>query len=253
MAKVKTMNSAFFGKLSKLTSTLPTGLRVQVSAERRRRLRQPAWLGTLRRVTPLSDSWGRDRGKPVDRYYIESFLAAHRVDIRGQVLEIKDSNYTDSFGSAVTAREVLDIDQTNPKATIVADLAKAEAVASDQFDCFIFTQTLQFIYDLRAALIHARRILRPEGVLLATLPGLSRVERAYADHDYWRFTPASAQALFAEVFGVGNVEVLPYGNVLTAMAFLTGMAAEELSRSELEVRDTHFPVVIAIRAIKREC
>ena len=54
-----------------------------------RRLHRPAWLGTLRRTTPLSASWGYDRGTPVERYYIENFLDEHRQDICGRMLEIR--------------------------------------------------------------------------------------------------------------------------------------------------------------------
>ena len=67
-----------------------------ISNERLRRLRRPAWLGTLRRTSPLSDVFGLDRGKPVDRRYTEAFLDRHRQDIRGRVLEVKDSRYIDS-------------------------------------------------------------------------------------------------------------------------------------------------------------
>lgn len=213
------------------------------------RLRRPAWLGTLRRITPLSDTWGFDRGTPVDRYYIERFLEAHREDICGRVLEVKESGYTDRYGASVVGRDVLDIDASNPRATIVADLTAADAIAADQFDCFILTQTLQFIYDTRAALAHAHRILRPGGVLLVTVPAVSRLDRRLVD--YWRFTVASCSALFGEVFGQPHVAVYAYGNVLTSMAFLTGMAYEELSRRELEAHDERFPVIIAVRATKR--
>src|SRR5690349_22309374 len=41
------------------------------------------WLNTR----PLSQSWGFDRGTPIDRYFIESFLARHADAIRGRVLE----------------------------------------------------------------------------------------------------------------------------------------------------------------------
>ena len=155
-------------------------LRQHISPERRRRMLRPAWFGTLRRTTPLSDHWGYDRGTPIDRFYIESFLQEHRKDIRGRVLEIKDSTYTDRFGRDVTQRDVLDIDPTNPRATIVADLAAANAIPADQFDCFVLTQTLQFIYDTRAAVASAYRLLRPGGVLLATVPAISRIDRALA-------------------------------------------------------------------------
>jgi SAM-dependent methyltransferase len=218
--------------------------------QRLRRLLGPVRLGVLNRTRPLSEFWGFDRGTPVDRHYIESFLAEHRGDIRGRVLEVQDSGYTERFGSGVERRDVLDIDPTNPKATIVADLAAAEAIPSDTFDCFILTQTLHLIYDLRGALGHARRVLRPGGVLLATLPALSRVSRRAAASDYWRFTPASASVLFGEVFGPDRISIRSYGNVLAGITFLAGMAYEELSPRELEAYDEYFPVIIAVRAVK---
>ncbi len=38
-------------------------------------------LGSLDRVTPVSNVWGFDRGRPADRYYIEGFLADYRTDV----------------------------------------------------------------------------------------------------------------------------------------------------------------------------
>jgi SAM-dependent methyltransferase len=216
------------------------------------RLARPAWLGGMRRTSPLSNVWGYDRGTPVDRYYIERFLGEHRSDIRGRVLEIKDSGYTDRYGTGVEHRDVLDIDPRNPQATIIADLATADAIPSNQFDCFVLTQTLQFIYDIRAATTHAWRMLRPGGVLLTTVPAVSRVDRHLKATDYWRFTAAACSALFDEVFGTEQVTIRSYGNVLTAIAFLTGMAYQELSRRELEADDEYFPVIIAVRAVKRQ-
>jgi SAM-dependent methyltransferase len=157
---------------------------LRIPEEKRHRLGQhwcrftrPAWLGTLRRTTPLSDGWGFDRGTPVDRYYIEHFLEEHQQDIHGRVLEIQNSTYTYRYGNCVKQSDVLDIDPANPHATIITDLAAADTVPSDTFDCFILTQTLHLIYDMRSAVQHAHRLLRPGGVLLATLPGLSRVPR----------------------------------------------------------------------------
>jgi SAM-dependent methyltransferase len=219
--------------------------------QRLQRLTRPAWLGTLRRTTPLSDHWGFDRGTPLDRYYIERFLDEHRQDIRGRVLEVRDSRYTDRYGIGIEHREVLDIDPSNPHATIVADLTAADAIPADSFDCFVLTQTLQFIYDTPAAIAHAHRILRPGGVLLATVPAVSRIDRHLNTTDYWRFTAASCSSLFAEVFGIEQVNIRSYGNVLTAIAFLTGMACQELSRRELEANDEYFPVIIGVRAVKQ--
>jgi SAM-dependent methyltransferase len=214
------------------------------------RLRHPAWLGTIRRTSPLSDHWGRERGTPVDRYYIEGFLATERDLIRGRVLEVMDAEYTERFGTNVEGSDVLDLDPANAAATIVADLAAADEVASETFDCFILTQTLQYVYDLRAALEHAHRILRPGGTLLATVPAVSRVARQHLDTEYWRFTAPACSRLFGDVFEGGSLEVRARGNVLSAVAFLIGMAREELTSRELDVDDPFFPVVVTVRATK---
>jgi SAM-dependent methyltransferase len=218
--------------------------------KRLRRLRYPAWLGTIRRTTPLSHVWGRDRGTPLDRYYIERFLAAERHAIRGRVLEVRDAEYTERFGTGVERCDVLDIDPSNPGATIVADLAAADEIPSNSFDCFVLTQTLHYVYDIASAVRHAHRILRPGGTLLCTVPSVSRVGYKDLDSTYWRFTAASCSRLFGDVFSEGVVEVRARGNVLSAVAFLVGMAHEELSPSELDVDDPFFPVVITIRATK---
>lgn len=218
---------------------------------RLKRLVRPAWLAPLR-TTPLSSYWGLDRGTPVDRYYVERFLAQHQQDIQGCVVEVGDSRYTDRFGSAACRHEILDINPNNPRATIVADLTAADGVPTDSFDCFILTQTLQFIFDVDAALRHVHRALRPGGVVLATVPSVSRIAPGYGlERDYWRFTLASCRALFGAVFGADRVSVRSCGNARAASAFLYGLAAEELSRAELEAEDEYVPLIVTIRAVKR--
>jgi SAM-dependent methyltransferase len=218
--------------------------------QRLRRVLKPATLGDVRRIAPISANWGFDRGVPVDRYYIERFLAAHRGDIRGRVLEIKESAYTDIYGAAVEHRDVMDVDPGNPRATICADLSAADLVPADTFDCFVLTQTLHLIYDAGAAIEHAHRILRPDGVLLATVPVVSRLARGPSFVDYWRFTPASCLRLFGERFGRQHVDVTSHGNVLTCIAFLLGLAYDELSPQELDTTDDDFPLLVTIRAVK---
>jgi SAM-dependent methyltransferase len=207
------------------------------------------WL-VLSRNAPLSARWGSDRGTPIDRYYIERFLEGNRHSIRGRVLEVKHPLYADRFGVDVHHTDVLDVDPANERATIVADLARADRVADDSFDCFILTQTLQFVYDLPAAIAHCHRIIRPGGVLLSTVPAVSRIEPGSLEHEYWRFTTASCRRLFSEAFGAGNVTVASHGNVLTSISFLAGIALEELRPRQLERDDDHFPLIISVRAEK---
>jgi glycosyltransferase involved in cell wall biosynthesis len=214
----------------------------------------PGWarFGSLRRLEPLSRSFGYDRGLPVDRHYIEAFLAAHAPDIRGRTLEVGDDSYTRRFGGPrVERRDVLHVDARAPGATVIADLASADHVASESFDCVVLTQTLQLIYELPAAVATLHRILKPGGVVLATVPGLSQIsEDEWCRSWCWSFTPLSARRLFAEAFAPQNVEVEAHGNVLAASAFLQGMAAGELRPQELAHRDPSYPLLITVRAVK---
>src|SRR5688572_4646021 len=64
--------------------------------------------GDFRHVLPIGANFGYDRGTPIDRFFIEDFLASHAVHIRGRVLEIGDNEYTLRFGKDnVSHSEVL--------------------------------------------------------------------------------------------------------------------------------------------------
>ena len=227
----------------------------------RRRLRlAKAWpprgtlrLGSLRRTRPISANYGFDRGTPVDRQYIHRFLQAHAGDVKGRVLEVGDDEYTREFGgSRVTSSEVLHAAEGNPRATVVADLTDAPQLESGVYDCLICTQTLLLIYDVRAAVATLERILAPGGVLLLTVPGVSRICREEAETwgDFWRFTSMSLTRLLEERFPREAIEVQAFGNVLTAVAMLHGIAAEELTGGELDASDPDYEVTLAARVVK---
>jgi peptidoglycan/xylan/chitin deacetylase (PgdA/CDA1 family)/SAM-dependent methyltransferase len=201
---------------------------------------------------PLSREWGFDRGTPIDRVYIEEFLARNRSDVTGRVLEVGDDTYTRRFGGdRVESRDVLHVSPGNPSATLVADLTRADHIPDDTFDCVILTQTLQLIYDLPAAVAALARILKPGGVLLATVPGTTRTSRReWADGWFWSLTPASTRRLFEAHFPPEALEIQGHGNVMTASAFLYGLAAEELPGGNLGDDDPEYDVVVTIRAAK---
>jgi SAM-dependent methyltransferase len=198
----------------------------------------------------LSDRWGYDRGQPIDRFYIDGFLAQHCDDIRGDVLEVKEPLYVDRYGRNVSRCEVLDIDPGNELATIVADLAQTDSLPPESFDCIVLTQTLQYVADVPAAVHNGCSALRAGGVLLATVPGVNRADEDPQTPSLWSFTEAGCTQLFEREFGSGNISVHSYGNVLSAIAFLSGMAREELSAEELDVHDMRFPVIVAVRAVR---
>jgi hypothetical protein len=216
------------------------------------RLIKPARWRNLRTVKPLSRVFGFDRGMPIDRYYIEKFLLANSSHIKGRALEIGESEYTTKYGSAVTTKEVLHYTKDSPSATIIGDLTKIETLPADQMDCFICTQTFNFIYDFKSAIRGAHHVLKKDGVLLATLAGVCQISRYDMDRwgDYWRFTTRSAEEAFGEIFGKENIAVQSFGNVLSSVSLLHGISADELSRDELDHHDPDYQIIITIVAKK---
>jgi SAM-dependent methyltransferase len=208
--------------------------------------------GNLRRLRPISHRMGLDRGQPVDRHYLEEFLAEHAHRIRGTVLEIGEKRYTLAGGDRVDRFEILHVADQLPGVTIVGDLTDPELFEENTFDCMVITQVFQFVYDLRAAVENCHRFLAPGGSLLTTLPGISQISAPDMERwgQYWSLTSRSAERLFGEVFEGGEVEVLAYGNVLAAIAFLHGIAAGELRTDELDHRDPDYQLLVAIRATK---
>jgi hypothetical protein len=196
----------------------------------------------------VSREFGFDRGKPVDRWYIERFLAQHRSDVRGAVLEVAESTYTQWYGDGqVTTMDVLH-HTGNQESTLIGDLTTGVGLPEAAYDCFICTQTLPFVYDVHAAVRGMAKLLKPGGIVLATVPGISQVSREDKRDwgDWWRFTSQGAQRLFGEEFEEVNVEA--HGNVLSSAAFLYAYAAEELTEQELAYRDPVYELLITVRA-----
>lgn len=244
--------------LSLARHILPARTRDAITAFRRRNRLQWPRAGTIDfggfdRLSPVSQVFGYDRGKPIDRHYIETFLAANRADIRGRCLELGDPAYINRFGQGVTQADVLHYVAGNPQATIVGDLADAPHIPDDSFDCIIFTQTLQMIWDPQAALRTLHRILKPDGVALVTSAGIAKIGRRLGRDpwgEYWHLTGQSLERAAAEVWGPAQVRLVTYGNVMTACAFLQGLAAEELLPLHLDHHDPDFEVIVAARLKK---
>lgn len=236
-------------QLGEALSQSPRSISKEATKKLKRRL-DPTDLGSLRRVEPVSRLFGYDRGTPIDRYYIERFLQENASRINGAVLEVGDSTYTERFGKNVRQSDVVHAVAGNPEATIVGNIETGENLPTEGFDCVILTQTLQFIYDLNRAVGNIHRILKPGGVALVTIPGISQISRYDMDRwgEYWRFTTMSARRLFETLFSEVSVEA--YGNHIAAVAFLEGMAREELEPRLLDIHDPDYEVLITIRAVK---
>ena len=229
-----------------------TSFRSEIKRRLTRMMRPVTWRN-LRSTKPVSAIFGLERGLPVDRYYIEDFLGKNSDCIHGAVLEIAESTYSRKFGKEQDAQfHVLHFSHDNPQASLVGDLTDVATLPKNKFDCFICTQTYNFIYDFKKAIQGSHYLLKEGGVLLATVGGISQISTYDMVRwgDYWRFTTLSALRSVEEVFGKGQVEVESYGNVLSAVAFLEGISCQELKKEELAYKDENYQLLITIKAIK---
>lgn len=208
--------------------------------------------GSLATTAPVSTFFGLDRGTPVNRYYIEKFLAGQAELIRGRVLEVGGSDYCRRFGGKrVEHCAVLHAVPGNPAATLVGDLADPATLPAAAFDCFLCTQTLDCIFDVQQAVAGAHRLLKPGGVVLATMSGIGQISRYDMERwgEYWRFTTASATRLFEPLFA--EVKAGSLGNLPAAIAFLQGIAVEELpDPTLLDRHDADYQLVVTVAARK---
>ena len=211
----------------------------------------------FRRLQPIGN--GRQRGTPIVRYYWEGYLQEHQADIRGTVLEIGTTDTIRRFGGiAVTCAEGIDLSPHSPEVTVVADLSRADHVPSDRYDCFVNQFTMHLIYDAEAALYHSIRLLKPGGVLLINFSCVDYYFPSGLDMGtgeslflYRWYTPIQVENMLRNLgLRAEDYTIEIYGNLFTRIAYQMNMAAEELTRRELEYADAGHPLLICARVAK---
>jgi SAM-dependent methyltransferase len=210
----------------------------------------------FRRLRPLAD--GRQRGTPVVRWYWSHFLREHRRDIRGHALEVGTTATLAQYGSPDLIRaDALDLTPRD-EVTVVADLSRADNLASNTYDCFVNQFTMHLIYDVEAALYHSIRMLKPGGVLLVNFPcvdyyfprGLDMFTGAPL-FLFWWFTPIQVENLLRKTgLAANDFGLRVYGNLFARIAYQMNLPAEELTRHELEHVDVGHPLLLCARIVK---
>lgn len=202
-------------------------------------------------VAPVNKHFGFDQPISIDRYYIEKFLKENKRFIKGRVLEIGDSLYTQKFGSDVAHIDVLNSELFEFE-TIVNNLTTGENLPANGFDCIIITQTIQFVYDVKSAMSNVINALKPGGTLLISVLGISQMSHFGMDRssEYWKFTDKSLKMLLSEFVDESNVCVQSYGNAKVAKAFLDGLTIHDVETEVLDYRDNDYQVVLTVRANK---
>lgn len=201
---------------------------------------------------PVSKVFGSERGKAVDRYYIEKFLSSKSNVIRGTVLEIANDQYTKKFGGNNVERSIVSHVKGWGKNSILCNFETGDGVIENSVDCVICTQTLQYIFDLRSAIKNIYKMLKAGGTALITVPGIKPLCEYDNDNwgEYWSFTPKSIEKLCRTVCDGEHFELEQFGNVKTATAYLYGLCVEDMQEEDFTEKDLQYPFIICAKISK---
>jgi SAM-dependent methyltransferase len=160
------------------------------------------WALTLCRLIP--ELW---RGKSLARSLENHWL--RRISLSGRGVDLGARDASGSYYRFITLApesELLfcDLNPRNP-AVVPVDLERPLPWESGRFDFALLMHVLMLLSDPRATLTEARRILKPGGRLLLSVPYLHRL--IPEPNDYYRF---SAQALdhLLRLAGFASVSIL---------------------------------------------
>ena len=202
--------------------------------------------GDLRRFTPFCTNWGNTRGSVIDRYLIDPFIALSVRGTSGRYLECGGIRYRNLVGDdQVTSYDVLDIRENTPGLTIQADLHDLSCLGEGSFDVIICTQVLQYVASPGRCVEELHRVLRAGGVLLLSVPFIEKDNVGLGDN--WRFTRKQVIDLlqpFQECAVQGR------GNLLSSIAYLQGLSAEDMDAGDLTRTDPVFYQLVVAAARK---
>jgi SAM-dependent methyltransferase len=202
--------------------------------------------GQLRRLMPVCPAFGMSRGTPIDRHYLNQFIAEIRDSVQGDVVEIGglDSNKGVYGFTRASGYRGLDVREA-PGVSLAGDAADAGIIPADSLDTIIAFNVLEHTARPWQVIDNMRQWLRPGGTACCMVPS---AQRLHSDpEDYWRPLPAALREMFS---AWSEQTVHQYGNPLSVIASLMGIAAEELDDLELSAYHPDYPVATCIVARK---
>jgi SAM-dependent methyltransferase len=202
--------------------------------------------GDLRRLVPLCPRFGFSRGTPIDRYYLDRFVERIRPEVTGDVVELggRDSN-RESYG-LIGATRYRGLDQrARSSVSLAGDAHDSSILPERSLDAVLAFNVLEHCHSPWLVAENMGRWLRPGGKAFCMVPSAQRLHRMA--EDYWRPLPAALPLLFTG-FSATRLEV--FGNPLTTLAALLGIAVEELSQRELDATHPDYPVASCIVATR---
>ncbi|MBK1987560.1 class I SAM-dependent methyltransferase [Sphaerospermopsis aphanizomenoides BCCUSP55] len=202
--------------------------------------------GDLKKTVPICQAFGLTRGKPVDRYYLNKFIAEIYPQITGNILEIggipKDKDfYQVNPGSSYQIMNLepgLGID-------IVGDAHDVSMIQPESFDSIITFNVLEHCYAPWQVVENIYTWLKPGGKCFAMVPSAVRLHAT--PMDYWRPLPDAFAWMFRNF---SQKKLYVYGNPISVIASYHGIATEELTTEELDAFHPDYPVATCIVAQK---
>lgn len=123
----------------------------------------------------------------LDTRTVASAVRSFGSRLGGRLLEVGcgDAPYRALFAPRVERYVASDLVSSPGRVDVVADAGQL-GFRSDSFDSVLCTQVLEHVPDPYCVLSEVRRVLRPGGLALLTVPLNAGIHRA--PHDYFRFT-----------------------------------------------------------------
>jgi SAM-dependent methyltransferase len=147
-------------------------------------------------LTRMRQRIDRELGdSPARKYFSAALYSQYDVTLRlareharGAMIDLGCGMmpYRPMLVDRVTRYDSFDHERRRPDVTFTGDLQDMRDIPSDRYDSALCLEVLEHIPDPFAATREIARILAPGGVLVASVPHLSRLHEL--PHDYYRYT-----------------------------------------------------------------
>jgi SAM-dependent methyltransferase len=159
---------------------------------------------------------------------ISQFISSHATDFRGVVLDVGCGSMPYREGilassSAIESYLGLDLESNNFDRELEPDLTwdgTRIPLEDDCVDVAIATEVFEHCPDTSLVVREIHRILKPDGVLLFTVPFLWPLHEV--PHDYFRFTPFALQSILTDA-GFKHTDLKMLGGWDASLAQMMGL------------------------------
>jgi SAM-dependent methyltransferase len=195
--------------------------------------------GHFDRLSPFCPHYGFSRGTPIDRHYLHRFIDTIRAEVSGATLEIggRSGNKAAYGFDACDHYAALDVSEGGG-VDIAADVHDPAAWRDLSLDSVLAFNVLEHCESPWLVVENIHRWLKPGGKFFCLVPNAQRVHRD--PKDLWRILPDGLERLLSPF---GRVRITTYGSMVTFIAALAGVSAEEVPPDRLDAIDRNYPVV----------